>query len=609
MKRKTSFNHHLLGALGAAAVLALAACGGGGSSTPAPSTGGGTATIQSVSGTITGFGSVIIDGQRFDDSSASVTIDTDPTAPSAGTLSDLRLGMLVDGKLADVVVHAALFGPVGTLDVAASSFTLYGQTVKTVATGATPTVFEGVQDLAGLAAGDVVEVHGTVDAGKAITATRVERKPKAELDKGVRIGGVITMLDTNAKTFRFNEMTIDYHAATVLPDGTALADGQLVVAVGDTPPGVTGFHAKALKIVKPGEGTGLGIGGRITVFGSLADFTVSGVRVDATEATIEGGSAADLGAGVVVAADGTVTDGVLKARKLRILKTPADVLASLKGQVTDWVSASSFKLRGTTVDASAATVVGGTLADLGAGAWVIASGHVQGDVLKAERLEFIDLPAAQPVKLLGEVRDYSAEAKTFRFVGATVRLGEAVEFVGGSAANLANGRRVAVTGTPGADGVVVASRVEFLGELAPQLSVVGGRAFDVADGTFSLPGIGVRFDANTVFDGGSAADLVNGQSVLAKGRFDPTIHALRATWIEIVKAEANAPRVAGPIGDFVSVSDFRVGGQKVDASQASFADGEAASLANGAVVEAVGSLREVAGARVLVATKLRFLVK
>jgi len=420
---------------------------------------------------------------------------------------------------------------------------------------------------------------------------------------------VITALDTGAKTFKVNDMTVDYSAATVLPQGTAPANGQLVEAFSDTPPGAGGFKAKAIRIVTATEGTGFGIGGRIMVFTSLSDFTVSGVRIDASAAAIEGGTSADLAAGVVVGAEGTVLDGVLKAKTLRVLKTPADVLASLKGQVTDWVSAGSFKLRGTAVDASAATFIGGSVSDLGAGAWVIASGKVQGDVLKADKVEFIAMPVAQPVKLLGEVREYNADAKTFHFLGVTLKLGSAVEFVGGSVASLANGKRVAVTGTPGADGVVVLTRVEFLGELAAQVSVVGGRAFDVVDGGFKLPGIAVSTGANTVFDGGTAADLANGVMVLAKGTFDPATHSIRASWIEIVKTDTGVPRVAGPVGDFVSAADFRVGGQKVDASQASFADGEAANLGNGAVVEAVGSLNEVAGAKVLVATRLRFLVK
>ncbi len=597
----------------ASAALVLVACGGS-SATSALADAPATAGVMSVSGTITGFGSVIIDGVRYDDVTTKVSNDTNPSAPSAGTLSDLKLGMRVegkvqDGKLNDVVIHASLLGPIGALDSTLSRFSIYGQPVQVATTGATPTVFEGVHDFNGLAVGDVVEVHGTVDATKAVVATRVERRPQTELSKGVRIGGMVTLLDTAAKVFKFNDMTVDYSTATVLPEGATPANGQLVIAFSDTPPGAGGFKAKAIKIVTTTDGDAFGVGGRIMAFNSLADFTVSGVHINASAATIEGGVDADLATGVIVGVEGTVANGVLKATKLRVLKTPVDVKASLKGQITDWVSASSFKVRGTAVDASAAIFVGGSTSDLGSGAWVVVTGKVQGDVVKADRIEFIAPPVAQVVKLKGEIRDYDAAAHTFHFLGFTLKLGDSVEYVNGSVTSLINGKRVEVSGTPGTNGLVVVARVEFLADLAPQISVVGGRVFDVSSGGFKLTGMAVSFDANTSFDGGVAADLANGVLVLAKGSFNPSTKMIAATWIEIIKADTMVPRVAGPIGDYKSQADFHVGGQKVDATNAAFTGGTAADLANGAVVEASGGLSEVDGTRVLHASKLRFLVK
>src|SRR6185295_6785571 len=154
--------------------------GGGSIGTAAPAAAPAAPSTLAVSGTITGFGSVIIDGVHYDDSTTTVAIDTDPAAPSAGTLSDLKLGMRVeakvhDGKLDDVVIHASLVGPIATIDAANTRFTIYGQTVQVATGGASPTVFEGVATFAGLAAGDRVEVHGTVDANKTVVATRIER--------------------------------------------------------------------------------------------------------------------------------------------------------------------------------------------------------------------------------------------------------------------------------------------------------------------------------------------------------------------------------------------------------------------------------------------------
>jgi hypothetical protein len=66
----------LLPAVGSAALLAavVAACGGGGGSTP-PDSNPPPAASSFTSGAISGFGSVIVNGVRFDDSGAEVVDD------------------------------------------------------------------------------------------------------------------------------------------------------------------------------------------------------------------------------------------------------------------------------------------------------------------------------------------------------------------------------------------------------------------------------------------------------------------------------------------------------------------------------------------------------
>lgn len=610
--------------MAALSVAMLTACGGGGSSADAalplaaPSTGGSAppATSLAVSGTITGFGSVIVDGKKYDDSITSVLRGNDPNAPTAGALTDLKLGMRIegstkDGRLLDARISAGLTGPVGAVDLTSASFTVYGQTVKVLSTGATPTVFDGVADLAGLAVADQVEVHGSLDATKALTATRIERKPRGEVAAGVRLGGLISSLDSVAKTFKLNDMTLDYSAATVLPAGVTLANGQLFSAYGDTAPTAAGFKPKTVKVIKADEGAALEVGGRIMVFVSQADFTVSGVRIDASAATLEGGVAGDLATGVLVSAAGTVSNGVLKAKTLRLLKTSVDVLASLKGPVTEFVSASNFKLRGALVDASGAGVSfsGGTAADLGNGAWLQVNGRISGEVLKADSVVFQAPPVDKPVTLKGEVRDLNASTGSFHFLGVTIKLSKTTVFSGGDTAKLANGVRVEVTGTPGADAVLLASKLVFLEALAPQASVLGGRLSDLSGSGFKLPGgLAVGFGPNTVFEGGSAADLANGVAVLVKGFVNGATKTLTATWIEIEKAEPAGVRVAGALGDFVSVADFRVGGQRIDASAAIFSDGTATDLANGRVLELRGTVvTDAAGNKVVKASQVRFL--
>ncbi|AZN36441.1 DUF5666 domain-containing protein [Iodobacter ciconiae] len=96
-----------------------------------------------------------------------------------------------------------------------------------------------------------------------------------------------------------------------------------------------------------------------------------------------------------------------------------------------------------------------------------------------------------------------------------------------------------------------------------------------------------------------SASLVNGvkveASVLKSG------NQLQAQKIEI-KGRASTLEVKGAVSDFVSVSDFKVAGQKTDASKAEFNDGKSSDLASGRVVEVKGALNN----GVLIATKVSF---
>src|SRR5690349_21386141 len=145
-----------------AAVL-LGGCGGGGDM-------GASTTLASsgsfAAGTITGFGSVIVNNVRFDDSHATVS-DDDGNASSS---SALKLGMRVeilggavhdDGSGARADASAIRFGPelvgpVASIDAAAKSLVVLGQTVLVVDT----TVIDDrlVGGFAAIAVGAVLEV-------------------------------------------------------------------------------------------------------------------------------------------------------------------------------------------------------------------------------------------------------------------------------------------------------------------------------------------------------------------------------------------------------------------------------------------------------------------
>ena len=295
----------------------LAGCGGGGDS-------GTTSTTSFASGPIQGFGSIIVNGVRFDDSSAKVSSDDDDNGESRNR-SELKLGMVVDiqggatssddsgrhGKANDIRFGSELVGPVTALAV--DGFTLLGQTVKV----STMTLFDDsiARGLAGVAVGNVLEVHGLYDAAaKVYNATRVEIKAAPALYK---IRGAVEDLQTTAKTFKIGPELISYENASSVPN--PLANGQIVrVKLQTTKNAVTGaWSATKVKsgVRKVEDHNEAEIKGTITRFGSADDFDVDGLRVDASGVN---NKPAGLAAGVRVEIHGRSANGVIIANRIEI---------------------------------------------------------------------------------------------------------------------------------------------------------------------------------------------------------------------------------------------------------------------------------------------------
>ena len=311
----------LTAGLAAGAAALLVACGGGGDiETPNAAPASATTYTQ---GAISGFGSVIVGGVRFDDSSASVS-DDDGNSRSRG---DLKLGMMVEVDGGDVnraaaTAHALrirlgseIVGPVGIIDTVAATVKVLGQTVLVTRS----TVFDSslAGGLTALTAGAVIEVHGILDIANArIVATRIE--PKAT-PLAYKLRGVITALDTTVKTFKINGETISYVG---LPSGNVppgLINGQVVRVLVQTTQ-VGGFWvATGLRggLRLPEARREAHVEGVITFFTTGTDFEVNGLKVNASNASFtDGTTGIVLGARVEV--EGSVVGGVLVATKVEI---------------------------------------------------------------------------------------------------------------------------------------------------------------------------------------------------------------------------------------------------------------------------------------------------
>jgi cytoskeletal protein CcmA (bactofilin family) len=342
----------------AALAVAASSCGGGGMGSFTTSN----STPVVTMGTITAFGSVVVNGVHYDIASASMTRNGQSV-----TQADLAVGQIArvhgrknvhdaNGHADHVDVDDQLVGPITSIDVAGGSLVALGQTV-TVDSGTS--FAHDLSGLGALAVGDVIEVSGLVAADGHIAATRIEREPGS---RPFQIIGTVANLDSTAHTFKINALTVDYSTAMVNGFSSgAPAEGDLIEAKGTT------FDTAATRLtatnLSPAEdetteanhGDHVEREGLITRFVSATDFDVAGKPVTTTSTTVfEGGAVTDLALNVRVEAEGQLdANNVLVADKIEIRKAG---IAELKGNITAFdATAGTVTLLGVTVTVTADT--------------------------------------------------------------------------------------------------------------------------------------------------------------------------------------------------------------------------------------------------------------
>ncbi|MDQ6629808.1 MAG: DUF5666 domain-containing protein [Pseudomonadota bacterium] len=351
-------------------------------------------------GAITGFGSVIVNGVRFDDSVAAVADDDG----NVGRSTDLKLGMTLEihgDAIADdatgshsiaraIVFGAALLGPVSAVDAATKTLVVLGQTVHVLDT----TVLDDrlVGGFAGIAVGSVLEIHGQLEATTgAYSASRAGPSLAAA---GFKIRGIVGSLDSVAKTFRIGGTSISY--ATVANVPVDLANGSLISVRLQTAQVAGNWVATRISSSKPraDDGDAARIEGAITAFTSTTQFSVNGIAVDASHAQFDKGMVG-LVLGAQVEVRGVSSNGVITATRVTVESHQEvhDRGFELHGAVTalDAV-AKSFVLRGVTVSYAdpAVRFDDGGAATLAVGVQLEAQGTLSADGTKllASRIEF-----------------------------------------------------------------------------------------------------------------------------------------------------------------------------------------------------------------------------
>lgn len=402
---------------------------------------GGSPVAVVTKGEITGFGSVIVNGVRYETGGAEIIIDGEPGTEaglSVGAVVTLRGERVPDadtGTASRIEFDDNVEGPVDAVDTAAGTAVILGRTVYV----SIDTLFEGAAaGLEDLSAGDAVEVSGFDRADGSVEATLIRQK--AAPDR-LELTGVAAQVDDAAKRLRIGGALVDYGTAMLdgFPSG-APSNGDLVEARGSERAGDGTLIAETLEFREKvadaaAEGGEAKVEGLITRFDSAEDFDVAGQPVTTDGDTVfTGGNAAALGADVRVEVEGTVTaSGVILADRVAF-ETPSQ--ARLEGPVTASDAAGgtltaagvAVSTDGKTLfrDASDARMRPFGLGDLGIGDRIEVAGTESGSELLARSVTRVDAAADNVVVLRARAREPGQDS--FVLLGVTVATDGATVF-------------------------------------------------------------------------------------------------------------------------------------------------------------------------------------
>jgi Domain of unknown function (DUF5666) len=332
----------------------LAACGGDDSAVPSTAS-------QTAIGTITGFGSVIVNDVRFNDSAARISMDD-----ASATRDQLRVGMVVrirgrihadgTGVAESIEYNDCVQGPITAMNRVRNTVTVLGQTVRIDE----DTVYDGVtlRDMNGFQIGDQVEVSCLPDpANNQMRATRMQFRERFQNGfSELEVKGVVSNL--GADTFMLNGLTVNMAGVAVGNRPAGLANGMTVEVSGKNYDNgiltADRLRDRDRDRISYPDGDGLEVEGYVSDFiGIASDFTVSGQRVNAANAVIKNGTAADIRDGLKVEVEGTMTNGVLVASVL-VIKLQANVRVEAGLQAKD-AALGSLTLLGRSIEVNANT--------------------------------------------------------------------------------------------------------------------------------------------------------------------------------------------------------------------------------------------------------------
>ncbi|NDU85260.1 MAG: hypothetical protein G3H99_01420 [Ferrovum sp.] len=468
----------------------LTACGGGGTQVAG---GVGTGGTGVVAGTVTGFGSLIMDGTAFNSatphylSESLTSVDATVSAIKVPLGAQLDIQLDSQGNPSAVLIDPELVGSVSAISLATNSFTVNGMTVvvnSSTSVTVPETYFLGYSNgLLSISVGDQVLVHGTpaVTAGGMpyIQASLVRLKPV--INSVTRVTGEVSNLDIAHKTFQVNGISFSYTGSTIwsslVPNYSTtpntLSNGQWVNVWSVAPQSPSPQVAGAIQVY-----SFAGSAGTVTLSGLVSQWSGSQFQVAGCPILLSANLAGTtlLSDGEYVTVSGTVNSasGAITAQKILPYAPAINGAISLSGTITEFITSANFSVRGVSVVTNTATQVVNSngspqsLSTLVEDDFISVTGSIVGNTVLASQITVYSAPPVnEVVDYIGTVGGYNPAG------GATltltlpngshkqVSLSSEVSYTNGAAANLVNGALVEIEATQNADGTLSVYGVNF----------------------------------------------------------------------------------------------------------------------------------------------------
>ena len=358
----------------------LVGCGGGGGADTKTGFGGSgdpnpLADVLTASGPLTSVGTAGIGATGLDDRASAIFINTQ----AGQSFTALKLGMVAEvagtipttatsttaGTATSIVAESAVVGTVSAVDVANARLTVAPLTVQVDQN----TIFEGSGSFANMAVGNRIEVYGVPQAGsKTVLATRIVSLSAS--------AGTIELLGiaTNVTAFQFS-----LQGVTV-----STASASSVVTPTGTVPGTTSIVENTrVRVIGTYSAIGNSISANLIVAGIpvtradnaiiVLDGVVQSVgangrfRLNDTDVDPPAANASSVTVGARVQVKGRKSAGVLTATDFRLIAVGERIQYVVQGDIANFISVANFTVRGESFNASTATFIGGTAANLANG--------------------------------------------------------------------------------------------------------------------------------------------------------------------------------------------------------------------------------------------------